>query len=185
MRRRDFIKLFGGAAVWPLAAAAQQGALPVIAFVSARSAVEAERYAAAFRKGLNVAGVVENQNATVEYHWLDCEYGRLPSLTADLIRRRVAMIGTTGNTPSAIAAKVATTTIPIVFSVAEDPVSLGLVGCCGASPGRIFSRRPSLRPGSCPASSSTWRQEMKSPYSPSTTFVFSCVSNSHKGLREC
>jgi putative tryptophan/tyrosine transport system substrate-binding protein len=99
--------------------------MPVVAFVTGASP-DAVR-TAAFRKGLGEAGVVEGQNVSVEYHWLDGQYGRLPSLMADLVRRRVAVIATPGSNPSALAAKAATTTIPIVFGVGDDPVRLGLV----------------------------------------------------------
>jgi ABC-type uncharacterized transport system substrate-binding protein len=126
MRRRDFITFVGGAAAWPLAARAQQRALPIVGLVAARSAEDSTRFGGAFRKGLNESGYVEGQNVMVEYHWLGGQYDRLPSLMADLVRRRVAVI-VTSTTVGARAAKAATTTIPIVFGVAEDPVKLGLV----------------------------------------------------------
>src|SRR5262244_1598018 len=101
--------------------------MPVIGFMSARSPEVSAHLGAAFRKGLNETGTIEGQNVTVEYHWLEGQPDRLPSLMADLVRRRVAVIATPGITPAAPAAKAATTTIPIVFGVAEDPVKLGLV----------------------------------------------------------
>jgi putative tryptophan/tyrosine transport system substrate-binding protein len=126
--RRKFIAALGGAAAcWPGAVRAQQQALPVVGFVSGRSADSSAHYIAAFRQGLKEAGCVEDQNMTVEYHWLEGQYGRLPALMADLVRRQVAAIATPGSDVASLAAKAATGTIPIVFGVGEDPVRLGLV----------------------------------------------------------
>jgi putative ABC transport system substrate-binding protein len=128
MRRRDFIKVVAGSGItWPLSARAQQLSLPVIAFLSGRSADVSVAALAAFRKGLNETGYVEGQNVMVEYHWLGGQYDTLPALMADLVRRQVAAIATPGSTPAALAAKAATATIPIIFGVGEDPVRLGLV----------------------------------------------------------
>jgi putative ABC transport system substrate-binding protein len=123
-KRREFIAVLGGMPAWPLIARAQQPAMPVVAVVNIRSAEPLHR--AAFLRGLNETGTIEGQNVAVEYHWLEGRYDRLPSLMADLVRRRVAVIATPGFTAGAQAANAATTTIPIVFGVAEDPVKLGL-----------------------------------------------------------
>jgi putative tryptophan/tyrosine transport system substrate-binding protein len=129
MKRREFIALLGAGglllAVKVRRGRAQQPAMPVVGFVSGQSTEE--RLAAAFRKALNESGYVQGQNVMVEYHWLDGHYDRLPALMADLVHRRVAVIATPGFTAGARAAKAATTTTPIVFGVAEDPVKLELV----------------------------------------------------------
>jgi putative ABC transport system substrate-binding protein len=126
MKRRAFITLLGGAAAWPITARGQQSAMPVVGCVSSRSLDGSARHAAAFTKGLSESGYVEGQNVFVEYHWLGGENDRLPSLMADLVRRRVAVIATAGDPPT-LAAKAATQTIPIAFGVSGDPVRHGLV----------------------------------------------------------
>src|SRR5260221_12777629 len=123
--RRKFLATLGGAAAWPLAARAQQPAMPVVGLVTIRSADGSARNAAAFRKGLNETGTTEGQDVMVEYHWLDGHYDRLPAVMADLVHRRVAVIATPGFSAGPQAAKAATTPVPVSFAVGEDPVRVG------------------------------------------------------------
>jgi putative ABC transport system substrate-binding protein len=127
MRRRDFIALIGGAAAWPLRAQAQQQPMAVVGFLSTASPAPFAHLVAAFHRGLQEAGFVERRNVAVEYRWAEGHYDRLPTLAADLVRRQVAVIVTSGGDNPSVAAKAATATIPIVFNIGSDPVRTGLV----------------------------------------------------------
>ena len=138
MRRREFITgIAGAAAACQFMAGAQQSAMPVVGVVSGQSSDADARNSTAFHKGLKEAGLVEDQNVTVEYHWLAGQYGQLATLMADLVHRQVAVIATTANAPAALAAKAATSTIPIVFSVGQDPIELGLVASLARPSGNV------------------------------------------------
>ena len=126
MKRRAFVTLIGGAAAWPLAARAQQPAMPVVGYLSARSPDDTAHLVAAFRRGLGEQGFVEGQNVTIEYQWALGQYDRLAAMAAEFVRRPVTVLTTTGGEPSALAAKAATSTIPIVFAIGGDPVKRGL-----------------------------------------------------------
>jgi putative tryptophan/tyrosine transport system substrate-binding protein len=138
MRRREFIAFVGSTAVaWPLAGRAQQPAIPVIGFLNAASPQPFANYVAGFRAGLKETGYVDGQNVAIEFRWAEGNYGRLPEMAADLVRRKVAVLAATGGAPSITAAKAATTTIPIVFTTGSDPARAGFVSSLSRPGGNI------------------------------------------------
>jgi ABC-type uncharacterized transport system substrate-binding protein len=145
MRRREFVSLLGGAVVaWPFAVRAQQKVMPLIGFLSSSSPGPSAPFLATFHQGLRETGFVEGQNLAIEYRWAEFRYDRLPALATDLVAHQVEVIATNGDPPAALAAKIATPTIPIVFNAISDPVSFGLVASLARPGGNLTGVSPMM-----------------------------------------